>query len=311
MTNPLVSVVLVNWNTPALTEAALLSFRTHERSTALEFIVVDNASTDDSVERFAAAFSEARIIRSPENEGFARGNNRGVEAAHGDYILLLNTDTIAHEEVLPACLAALNNSESAIVGCRLLNTDGSLQLSAEPFPRLRTLIRDVFRSVTAVQTDKVKLLPPPGRGAVPVDWICGAFMFMKRETYLRVGGLSSRIFMYGEDVEFCWRAARHGVRSLYLPDVSITHLGGGGTNHASLRGLLLSDAGRLRSFELMRGKGAALLMRIILSARSAIRVVVWGASGLLSGNSERRRKAVIHGRALLALAGLAGKAGRA
>ncbi len=302
-----VSVIFVNWNTRFLTEAAVNSLRACETSTPLEIIIVDNASTDDSADYLEKTLHDIRLIRSPENEGFARANNRGVEAATRPYVLLLNTDTIAHQEVLPACLRALHAHGSAIVGCRLLNADGSLQVSAERFPRLRDLARELLQDSRSVQSRKLKALPPPGTGPAPVDWLCGAFLLLERATYLRLGGLSPDIFMYGEDTEFCWRARAQGIPRLYLPDVAITHLGGGGIDHASLRSLLVSDAGRLRAFALMRGTAAAAVLRLILMARSATRCATWGLAGVLKNGEGGKRlltKANNHARALMALAGV-------
>lgn len=301
---PGVSVILVNWNTRFLTEAAVKTLRTFETSTPLEIIIVDNASTDGSVDALAASLPDVRIIRNGTNEGFARANNRGVAEATQPYVLLLNTDTVAHEEVLPACLRALRASGSALVGCRLLNADGTLQVSAERFPRLRDLAGELFRGSRHVQARKLRALPGPQAGPTPVDWLCGAFLLMERHTYLRLGGLSPEIFMYGEDTEFCWRARTQGIPCLYVPNVAITHLGGGGINHASRRSLLVSDAGRLRAFALMRGRAAAALLRLILMARSASRSVGWALTGLVKQDRARLAKAGNHAHALLALAGL-------
>lgn len=299
-----VSVILVNWNTRLLTEAAVTSLRACETSVPLEVIIVDNASKDGSADYLEKRLPDARIIRGTENEGFARANNRGVNEATQPYVLLLNTDTIAHEEVLPACLRVLREHGPAIVGCRLLNADGSLQVSAERFPRVRSLAGELFRTSRQVQAEKLAALPEPQAGPTPVDWLCGAFLLTQRETYLHLGGLSPDIFMYGEDTEFCWRARARGIPRLYVPTVAITHLGGGGIDHASLRSLLVSDAGRLRSFALMRGGPAAFAFRLILMARSVLRSAAWAFTGILKRDRSRLTKAGHHARALLVLAGI-------
>lgn len=305
MSRPDISVILVNWNTRDLADAAIASLRRHETTLSLEVIVVDNASSDDSAAFLESRHPGIRILRNPDNAGFARANNRGVAEATGEHVLLLNTDTLFLGEILPACLDVARKQGPAIVGCRLLNADHSLQLSAEAFPSLREAFTNVYSSVEREQPRKLRLLPPPGTGAVPVDWLCGAFLLVERATYLRLGGLSEKIFMYGEDTEFCWRARRHGVKSLYLPDVSIVHFGGGGVNHASRRALILSDAGRLRSFALMRGGFAAAGLRAILIARSLVRVAAWGALGIAGGDRARLHKARNHFTEIFVLTGLA------
>jgi GT2 family glycosyltransferase len=114
--------------------------------------------------------------------------------------------------------------------------------------------------------------------------------------------------MYGEDMEFCWRASKHGVRSVYLPDVSITHLGGGGINHGSLRSLIVSDAGRLQAMRLMRGLYVTQAFKVILMVRSLVRATTWCATGLLTNDKIKLRQAGNHGIQFLQLAGVYRKA---
>jgi GT2 family glycosyltransferase len=303
MPPPDVSVILVNWNSHELTEAAVNSLRVHEKTISLEIIVVDNASTDGSAENLEKNLTDIRVIRGTENEGFARGNNRGVAMATGKYVLLLNSDTIFQESVLPTCLQVLQTRGPVIVGCRLLNADGSLQLSAEGFPRLRELILEIFMTTEMIQRRKLRALPPKGSRPSVVDWLCGAFLLVERETYVRLGGLSPNIFMYGEDTEFCWRAAKSGIPSIYVPDVAITHIGNG-TARDSLRRLMISDLGRLRAFAMMRGHGASFVLRIILMSRSALRALAWGIPGLLTVHPTRLGKASLHWREFFILSGL-------
>ena len=302
---PEVSVILVNWNTADLANAAIASLKRHETSVRIELIVVDNASPGNDADRILRAHPDIRLIRSDRNLGFAGGNNLGAGAATGEFLLLLNTDTLFTEPVLSACLAVAREHAPAIVGCRLRNADGSLQVSAEAFPTVGSVLRDAF--TTTSRALRQRLRPLDGNDARRVDWICGAFMLVPREAYLGLGGLSEEIFMYGEDTEFCWRAHAANVATWYVPRASIIHLGGGGTDHASLRGLLLSDAGRLRSFALMRGRARATVLRASLIFRSALRAAAWSFAAILRGGAQRDlllRKARNHRHALRVLTGL-------
>jgi GT2 family glycosyltransferase len=301
--SPLVSVILVNWNTRDLADDAIASLKRHERSTALEIIVVDNASRDGSADFLESRHPDVTVIRNPENSGFARGNNLGVARATGRNVLLLNTDTRFDAEVLPECLRILEARAPAIVGCRLLNADGSLQVSAERFPSLASCLREVFSTVGSGRRRREKPLARAG-AATPVDWLCGAFLLLDRQLYLDLGGLSEDIFMYGEDVEFCWRARRKGVKSWYVPGVSITHFGGGGISHGSLRSLVVSDAGRLRSFTKMRGRASAALLRSLFVTRSTLRAAAFAAAGILRGDGNLRARARAHGIEVLVLTGV-------
>lgn len=299
-----VSVILVNWNTAGLANAAIASLKRHEASTRLEIIVVDNASSGDDGDRILREHPDVRLVRSDRNLGFAGGNNLGARAATGEFLLLLNTDTLFTEPVLPACIAVAREHAPAVTACRLRNADGSLQLSAERFPRLRDFVREIFTTAEKLNRIKSDALPSPGDGPAAVDWLCGAFLLVPRATYLELGGLSEAIFMYGEDTEFCWRARKRGIPSLYVPGVAITHLGGGGINHASYRSLRVADTGRLVAFRLMRGAAAAFGLRLVFMARSALRVAGWGLAGILRRDAARLRKAGHHAREILALAGI-------
>jgi GT2 family glycosyltransferase len=298
---PDVSVILVNWNTRRLTDEAIASLRRFETSLALEIIVVDNASSDGSADYLEGRHPDIRVVRNGENAGFARGNNLGVSVATGEYVLLLNTDTVFHEEVLPACLAVAR-AHGAVVACRLLNADGSVQVSAEPFPAAGRQLLDVFASSRSLEARRLRPLRAL-RGPAPVDWLCGAFLLVERGIYNRLGGLSEDIFMYGEDTEFAWRARRAGVPSWHVPGVSIVHLGGGG-NHGSMRSLVLSDAGRLRAFAKIRGALPALLFRGALIARSLLRGAAFGVAGALKRDAGLRSRGRNHLNEVFVLSGL-------
>jgi len=296
---PEVSVILVNWNTADLAIAAITSLKRHETSVRLELIVVDNASAEDDGGRILREHPDVRLLRSERNLGFAGGNNLGARAAAGEFLLLLNTDTLFTEEVLPACLAVARAQAPAIIGCRLHNADGSLQVSAERFPTVGRVLRDAFASTRSAM--EVRMRGLEGAHTRPVDWICGAFLLVPRAAYRELGGLSEAIFMYGEDTEFCWRARAADIATWYVPGVSIIHFGGGGLRHGSLRSVAVSDAGRIRSFAMMRGRGAAFGLRMALLLRSLLRCCAFGAAGLLRRNA--RRHAWVHARAAMLLIG--------
>src|SRR5579871_1384329 len=136
------SIVIICWNDWKVIENCLRSIIEGTARTEFEVIVSDNGSTDGSVERIRAQFPAARVIENRANLGFAKGNNVGIEAAYGDYILILNPDTIVHPGSLDRWMEyADRHPEAGAFGCRVLNPDGSYQESARPFPTVgRSLI---------------------------------------------------------------------------------------------------------------------------------------------------------------------------
>jgi GT2 family glycosyltransferase len=294
MTRPDVSVVMVNWNTRDLTDQAITSLRTHEKRVSIEIILVDNASSDGSASYLESRHPDITIIRNTENVGFARANNQGAKAASGAFILLLNSDTLLNHEVLPTCLEVAHAQAPAIVGCRLLNADGTLQPSTDAFPSLGAIAVKMVLPNRHLDPQAALFTKAVSDGVAKVDWICGAFMLMPRTVYLDLGGLAEDIFMYGEDAELCWRARQKGVGCYYVPSASIVHFGGGSVPYESARSLMLSDAGRLRAFAKMRGHLPALLMRILFIVRSLGRGLGFTVLGLLKRDPSLKNNARRH-----------------
>jgi GT2 family glycosyltransferase len=207
-----VSVVIVNYRTPELTMAAVESALA--QSEAVEVIVVDNASGDDSVSRLKALGGRVILIESSENIGFGRANNLGVERANQEFIFLLNSDALFH----PGCLATLLThwatlDRPGILAPAVYLADGkTLQPDAQgPFPTAWGLI-------TRQSAVRETSLTP--------DWVSGCALLMRREDFLAVGGFDSEIFMYYEDVVLCHAIRGRGLGVQRCLDAAVTHLGG-------------------------------------------------------------------------------------
>lgn len=299
---PEVSILIVNWNTRELTEKAIDSLFRHEKSIDFEIILVDNASADGSVGYLSDRFPNIQIIANSQNSGFAKANNQAAARARGTYLLLFNSDAWIEGEILPACVETMRSQGPCLLGCKLLNPDGSLQISTGRFPTVADYLVESFASRHVA--DRANLRRQAGLGSKPgkVDWLTGAFLMAERETYLRLGGLSEGIFMYGEDMEFCHRAGKAGAPCVYLPAVSAKHLGGASADYTSMRFIVLTDTGRLRTFAAMRGSRAALLLRGVFILRSALRSVLYLM--LLPVGKGFRAKLSIHFTEVLILAGI-------
>ncbi len=225
------SIVIVNWNSRAYLEKCLASIYSNANGLNLEVVVIDNASFDGTADMLARQFPELKFIQSQRNLGFSGANNQAFEASTGDVLLFLNPDTeiVGRAlEVLLSRLKSLNNS--AIVGARLLNSDGTIQTSCiQRFPSIcnqildAELLRERFPGLALWGT--APLLEKQA-APVPVEVISGACLMIRRRDFEKAGRFSTRYFMYSEDVDLCYRATRTGLQNYYVDDAVVVHHGG-------------------------------------------------------------------------------------
>ncbi len=227
-----ISIVIVNWNSADYVMECLRSIYEHTSAVSCEVIVVDNASFDGCGDLLAHRYQEVIFIQSESNLGFARANNLGAENAGGDVLLFLNPDTEVRDraiERLYVQLQSLNNP--GVVGCRLLNSDESLQTSCvQSLPTLlnQMLDADVLRRLFPRSSLwGIEALYESGTTPAEVEAVSGACMMMRRSVFDAVGGFSSDYFMYAEDLDLCSRLRRAGFHNYYFPGAIIVHHGGG------------------------------------------------------------------------------------
>jgi GT2 family glycosyltransferase len=232
------SIILVNYNTAALTLQCVQSIYAQTKNVSFEVIIADNQSTDKSKEQILQHYPNTVWIDMGYNAGFARANNAGIQLAKGKYILLLNTDTIVLDNALEHTINLFETHQPlAACGVQLLNADGSPQISGAkniigglnlllPLPYLGTLIKKLGYAFGA---------KPPSIEAVaantPVDWIIGAFILTTKATIAKAGLLDEDFFMYAEEMEWCSRLKKQGPLVLFAQP-KVTHLGGGSSNKA-------------------------------------------------------------------------------
>ena len=232
---PDLSVVILNWNTADLVVACLRALQQNPYHGDHEILVVDNASEDDSAARVAAGFPAVRLIRNAENLGYSAGNNVGLRAARGRFLLLLNSDT----EVGPGALDRLVGFLQATPGvgavtCRLVNPDGSLQASCMRFPTLTTaLVFDTFLARLPFgrrHLDHYFMRDFDHAEAREVDQIPGTCTCLPREVLDRVGLLDETLWLFFNDVDLCKRIRDAGHAIHFLPDVEVLHHYGASTS---------------------------------------------------------------------------------
>jgi GT2 family glycosyltransferase len=221
------SIIIVNWNSTGDLECCLQSiFRWVDSATTFETVVVDNASTYDLLDGAINRFPQVRFIRNGSNVGFSAANNSGIACATGRYVLLLNPDTVFTEDCISPMIAKMDKDSSiGMMGCRLVNGDGSHQKSVDLFPFPFQEINPAFRRYRHALLAKVQSAIETS-SAVTVGVLLGAFQMIPRRLLCEVGMLDSSLFMYGEDLDLCYRIERAGKKVVFDPSVSIIHLGG-------------------------------------------------------------------------------------
>ncbi|MGH7598746.1 MAG: glycosyltransferase family 2 protein [bacterium] len=216
---PLVSIIIVTWN---CRDHVLQCLKTiyASRKARFEVIVRDNGSEDGTWQAIQEKYPMVKLIGDSRNIGFAAANNEAIAQAGGSYLLLLNPDTeISSTTISELVASAKMNNHRAMLVPTLLNGDGTIQPSWHSFPTLSGIVR---KSVEEAK----KILRKPVKGeARSVDWAIGACWFIPAAVYQKVGGLDANLFMYGEDLDYCWRMHRAGADVIWAPAIQVIHHG--------------------------------------------------------------------------------------
>ena len=283
MAEPLVSAIIVSWNTRELLAAAVRSLLA--ATPQPEVIVVDNGSRDGSVAMVRREFPQVRLLVNEVNRGFAAANNQGMAAARGRYFLLLNSDAALRRGALRTMVAyAEAHPRVGVVGARLLFPDGRWQAEGSPFPSLR----DEFLRMLGL--DRLWAVGVE-RGDRPyeTDWVQGAAMLVRREVWEETGGFDESFFMYGEEVEWCARIKAAGWSVVVVPQAEIIHHGGASVGRVPLAKRTLVYRGKRHFFRRHRGRGTAALFWGLVVITALPKMLFWGGRALLSRGEGRER----------------------
>jgi hypothetical protein len=228
------SIIILCWNDRHVIADCLRSIHVNTHSTEFEIIVSDNGSTDGSIGFIRSSYPMVRVIENGRNLRFAKANNVGIRACQGEYILILNPDTIIHDCALDRMTSfADQHSEAGAFGCRVLNSDGSYQVSARPFASFRSewIAALYLRGLGRLHKWFTSGSYPGWRGTSErqVGWVSGCFILARGSLLKSIGGFDEQFFYYYEDMDLCRRIWQAGYPILYTPDATITHLGGQST----------------------------------------------------------------------------------
>lgn len=238
---PDVSIIVTNYNTRDLLRACFASMEGRLGRPWLEVILVDNASADGSAEMTREEFPDVRVFVQERNEGFAHANNRGIRASRGRHVLILNSDTEIVDDALERMRDHMEaHPDIGALGARLLNTDGTVQLSCRSFPSYRTVLFHRYSLMTRLfprnrYSAEYLMTDTNHDETMDVDWVSGACMMVRRETMDAVGLLDEGFFMYAEDVDWCYRMKQAGWRVCYLPQAEVRHHIGRSTRNVPYR----------------------------------------------------------------------------
>ncbi len=235
----IVSIIIVNFNKCELTKNCISSIIRFTKRICYEIIVIDNNSTECDLEETLRDLTNPgniTLIKNKENFGFAKANNQGLSIAKGQYILYLNNDTLFIENTLQSLFEYVyNKKEKMIVGCKLLNEDGSHQFSIDKFDSLWDLLMVslFFYKIFPKSRFFNKYYQNYSKSKYPfeVDMVKGAFMFAPTDILKKMDGFDERFYFYGEEKDLCYRFRLASGIVIYFPNTSIVHLNGASTKN--------------------------------------------------------------------------------
>lgn len=229
------SVIILNYNVRYFLEQCVASVQEALSNIDSEIIVVDNNSSDDSCEMMKMRFPNVKLIENTENSGFSKGNNIGVTQAKGDYICILNPDTVVAEDTFVKILAFFENKKNiGIVGCKLIDGTGNFLPESKrgvpkpfvAFTKIFSLYK-LFPKTTLFNRYYAQHLSENETGKV--DILVGAFMIMKRDLYSEIDGFDENCFMYSDDIDLSYMALKKGKSNYYFHETTVIHYKGEST----------------------------------------------------------------------------------
>lgn len=294
----LISILVVSYNTADLTiqtiQSVFDSFLDAKKwENRLEIIVVDNGSTDESIQKIkllAKKYTPIKLIENKDNLGFAKANNLASKNAKGKYILLLNSDTIIQKDAIEKLISGAERNNLAIATPTLLNSDFSHQAQGGDLPNLFSLINHYwllddlpligrFFPSTQKTGENFHELPTKGQDSethttfIPFGWVGGTAMLIENTWWQKTGGLAEEIFMYGEDVEFCYRVNQLGGKIGQITESKIIHLG---SASSSAKNALIGEIkGYLYFFKKHRPSWQTTLVKHIIRIGIFLRLIIF------------------------------------
>jgi hypothetical protein len=285
----MISIIIVSWNTASFLENCLNSILANPPTSSSEIWVVDNASSDDSPRMVREKFPQVHLVENRENVGFARANNQAIRHCTGNYVLLLNPDTLVASGALQSLVDFLDkHPEAGAAGPRILNPDGSLQVSSHPRP---TLSRELWRLLHLDSVSPYAMYPRikwETNRPQEADVLSGACLLLRKEVLEQVGFLDEDFFIYSEEVDLCYRIQRAGWRMYWIPQAEVVHFGGQSTQQVPTEMFLHLYHSNIKYFRKHYGWSATQIYKLILRIAALSRLIL--APFVIFEHSSRRQK---------------------
>jgi GT2 family glycosyltransferase len=278
---PDVAILIVGWNSRELLGPCLDSIRAMDPPRTRQVVLIDNASSDDTVSFVRQQYPEVELIANKENAGFARGNNQGMAVARGRMVLLLNPDTEVRPDAIPSLLDFLErHPEVGVCGPKLLYPDGRLQPNGRRFPTLASqlLVATGLRQLSPAAYDmRYQWGRTDFDREADVDEVSGACLMVRREVVEQVGGMDEHLFMYYEEVDWCYRIKRAGWKVAYVPRAEVVHHIAQSVNKAGFRAYRAFHTSQYRYFRKHFPPPVWLLIRLVSCLQMAHRFGIYQA----------------------------------
>lgn len=276
---PEVDVIIVTYNSAGEIQFCLKSLVTRNHRYAYRVTVVDNASSDGTPELLATHYPFVNLYLSKNNLGFARANNLALWRTRGKYVVFLNPDTEIKEGGLDKLIDFLEtHPEAGAAGPKLLNQDGSLQLTGNTFPSLRNFIIEILFLDRLFPRNKVfgahKLSWWDRKDAAQVDWVMGACLVVRRDVGEKLGWFDESFFMYFEETDLCRRIRDAGYAVYYVPAAEVIHFGGAGVKAYSGKKVYLWHQSLFRYFK-KHSPRQLIFLRFMVLFRAVLRSSLW------------------------------------
>lgn len=288
-----VSIVIVAWNIRDFLRNCLKSIYKESKGIEFEVIYVDNASKDGSVEMVRKNFPKVKIIQNSRNKGFVVANNQAIEEAKGRYVLLLNSDTVVLDDAIAKTIEFADaHPETAVVGCKVLNPDKTLQPTCFMFPSILNMLLSTSYLYKLFRRSKFfgreRMTWWDRSDTREVDVATGCYMLVRREAIDQVGVMDERFFIYADETDWCYRFKKNGWKIMFTPETQIIHYGGQTTKQMTKEFRLQLQGSGLIFMKLHRNKLAFPLARLLAAMFFFLRVPYWLVRAILYKNERKK-----------------------